>query len=366
MPSTPRPAPEPGDIALAPALGGRVWDRPTEVVTYPGGQYLVADQSGLVVRVAADGRDLGTFLDQRAVTLRAGNEEGLLSVALDPAFTSNRYVYVYASRGNPRRTVLFRYAVNQDHTADPATELVILEVAQPFPNHNGGAIRFGPDGLLYLGLGDGGSGGDPGNRAQNLRELLGKIIRLDVRAATREQPYRPAGDPGLAARGARPEVWAYGFRNPWRMAWDSEAGLSLLVGDVGQNRFEEADRVVGGGNYGWPILEGNECYRPASNCPREGLEAPLAAYPTSGGNCSVTGGEVYRGTSIPALHGYYLYADFCSGRLWALGFDVSSENKAPIQLLDSNFRIASFVRDHNGDILAIAHGAAIQRIVGAP
>ena len=366
--ATPRVPLVPGSIALAPALGGRAWDRPTELVAYPGGEYLVADQGGLVLRVDADGRDRGTFLDQRGVTYRAGNEEGLLSVALDPDFRSNRYVYVYASRGNPRRTVLFRYTVNQDNAADPASELIILEIAQPFPNHKGGAIRFGPDRLLYLGLGDGGSGGsgaDPGNRAQNLQELLGKIIRLDVRGATRDQPYRPAGDPGLISRGARPEIFAYGLRNPWRMAWDTEAGLSLLVGDVGQNGFEEVDRIVGGGNYGWPIIEGEECYRPASNCPRDGLEAPLATYPTSGGNCSITGGEVYRGAAIPALHGYYLYADFCSGRLWALGFDGSVDDKGPIQLLDSSFRIASFARDHNGDILAVAHEAAIQRIVSA-
>jgi glucose/arabinose dehydrogenase len=340
----------PGSIALTPAFGGRAWDRPTELVAYPGGQYLVADQSGLVLRIGTDGRDLGTFLDQRAVTLRAGNEEGLLSVALDPAFTSNRYVYVYASRGEPRRSVLFRYLVRPDDTVDPASELIILTVPQPFPNHNGGAIRFGPDGLLYLGLGDGGSGGDPGNRAQNLQELLGKIIRLDVRGATAAQPYRPAGDPGLTARGARPEVWAYGFRNPWRMDFDPATG-ALFVGDVGQNRFEEVDRVVAGGNHGWPILEGETCYRPASNCPREGLVAPLAVYPTADGNCAVTGGEV--------LDGHLIYADFCSGRFWA----VPVEGGSATLLLDSNFRIASFARDHNGDILAIPHGGAIQRLV---
>ncbi|MFN8637916.1 MAG: PQQ-dependent sugar dehydrogenase [Dehalococcoidia bacterium] len=338
-----------GSFALAPAFGGRVFDRPVELVPYPDGSFLLADQSGLVTQLAADGRQLGMFLDQRAVTLRSGNEEGLLDVALDPAFASNRYVYVYASRGNPRRTMLARYVVSPADTVDPSSELIILEAAQPFPNHNGGSIRFGPDGLLYLGLGDGGSSGDPGNRAQNLQELLGKIIRLDVRAATREQPYRPAGDPALLARGARPEVWAYGLRNPWRMVFDPVTG-GLFVGDVGQDRFEEVDRVVAGANHGWPALEGVTCYRPASNCIREGTVAPLAVYSHADG-CSVTGGEV--------VDGWYLYADFCSGRLWG----VPIEGGSAVLLADTDLRIAAFARDREGNMYVLAHGGAINRLV---
>ncbi len=235
-------------------------------------------------------------------------------------------------------------------TVDPASELVILEIAQPFPNHNGGAIRFGADGLLYLGLGDGGSGGDPGNRAQNLQELLGKIVRLDVRNAVPGTPYRPAGDPGLTARGARPEIWAYGFRNPWRMAFDP-TGTTLYVGDVGQDRFEEIGVAVAGGNHGWPIIEGVTCYRPATNCARDGLVLPLATYPLrTEGNCAMTAGEV--------LDGALLYADFCSGKIWA----VPVEGGTPVQVVDTSLRIASFARGHQDAIYVLAHGGAIHRL----
>jgi glucose/arabinose dehydrogenase len=193
-----------------------------------GRSFLLADQSGIVTRRPRTDASSAPPR-QRAVTYRAGNERAARR-GLDPAFSSNRYVYIYASRGNPRRTILARYAVTLSDVADPASELLLLSVEQPFPNHKGGAIRFGPDGLLYLGLGDGGSGGDPGNRAQNLQELLGKILRLDVRGATPAQPYRAAGDPGLQARGARPELWAYGLRNPWRMSSDRRPGA--IRGDV--------------------------------------------------------------------------------------------------------------------------------------
>ncbi len=348
---TPRGPITAGSLAITPAFGGRTFDRPTELVAYPGGTYLLADQSGIITRLAGDGRDLGTFLDQRSVTLRSGNEEGLLSMALDPEFDRNRYVYLYASRGSPRRTMLARYTVTRDDTADPATELVILEFPQPFPNHNGGAIRFGADGLLYLGLGDGGSGGDPGNRAQNLQELLGKIIRIEVRNAAPGQPYRAAGDPGLAARGARPEIWAFGFRNPWRMNFDA-AGTTLYVADVGQDRFEEVDAVVAGDNHGWPILEGVTCYRPANNCPRDGLVLPLATYPlrTADANCAVTAG--------PVIDRSFVYADFCSGKIWA----VPVEGGAPVEVLDTSLRIASFGLGHEGAIYVLAHGGAIHRL----
>jgi glucose/arabinose dehydrogenase len=361
-PTTPPSARQPA-IALQPAFGGRAFERPTELVPYPGGTFLLADQSGLVLHINAEGETLGTFLDQRAVTLRGGNEEGLLSLTLDPAFESNRLVYVYASRGDPRRTVLLRYRVASGDAIDPASELVILQVPQPFSNHNGGSVRFGPDGLLYLSLGDGGSRGDPDGNGQDLRVVLGKILRLDVRSASAAQPYRASGDPGLASRGGRPEVYAYGLRNPWRMEFDPATG-DLYAGDVGQNRFEEVDRIVGGGNYGWNTLEGFECFQPSSGCDTTGLVPPLAAYDRSGGSCSVTGGHVYRGTEIADLDGFYLYADFCSGFLWGWPTDAEAGSGAERLFGSTRLRISSFARGHDGELYVLAFGSPIMRIAG--
>ena len=266
-PPTPVASPAPGAtgtaertpraVAVVPALEGRRFDRPTDAAAYPGGRVLIAEQSGLVLLLDRASGEGGIFLDLRREVSREGNEEGLLGLALAPDFAASGHLYAYYSvREGARRTRLSRFTA-AGGAAEPASELVILEVAQPFSNHNGGALRFGPDGMLYLGLGDGGSAGDPASNAQDPGTLLGSILRIDVRSASEAAPYRvPEDNPFVGIDGARAEIWAYGLRNPWRMAFDP-AGGSLWVGDVGQNRSEEVDVIVRGGNYGWNRLEGD-------------------------------------------------------------------------------------------------------------
>ncbi len=339
--ATPAPrAAAPAPVRFVEALGGRRFDRPTEALPYPGRRALIAEQSGLVLLLDAASGEGGAFLDLRPRVSRRGNEEGLLSLALDPGFAANGRLYAYYSvEGGPRRTRLSRFTI-AGGVADPASELVILEVAQPFSNHNGGAVRFGPDAMLYLGLGDGGSGGDPQGNGQNAGTLLGSVLRLDVREPSEAAPYRvPADNPFVGAPGARPEIWALGLRNPWRMAFDPASG-ELWLGDVGQSSVEEVDVVVRGGNYGWNRLEGDDCFRPRSGCDRAGTVAPVASY-DHGKGCSVSGGVVYRGAAVPELAGAYVYGDFCSGRVWAL--DAASRGAA-VRVADTGASIASFAQ----------------------
>jgi glucose/arabinose dehydrogenase len=228
----------------------------------------------------------------------------------------------------------------------------MLEVAQPFANHNGGALEFGPDGMLYVALGDGGSGGDPQGNGQNTNALLGKILRIDVSG----DAYRVPPDNPFAGGGGRGEIWAYGFRNPWRITFDRETG-ELWAGDVGQNTWEEVDRVVRGGNYGWNVLEGNECFR-APTCDRDGKISPRAVYPTADG-CAVTGGYVYRGTSMPDLRGWYVYADYCSGVVWALN---PADDSPPVELASTGQTIPSFAEAPDGELYFLSFGRAVYRL----
>jgi glucose/arabinose dehydrogenase len=328
------------------------------MAAYPGGRVFVAEQEGLVVLYGQDGAPVGTLLDIRSRVSRAGNEEGFLSLALDPDFPSRPYLYAYYSvAGGERRTRLSRFEVQGD-AAVPDSELAILEQPQPFSNHNGGAIRFGPDGMLYLGFGDGGSQGDPANRAQDLGQWLGKMLRIDVRNARDGASYEVPGDnPWVGVNGARPEIWAFGFRNPWRVSFDVATG-SMWVADVGQNAIEEIDVVERGSNQGWSRFEGERCFK--QPCDGSGMTPPVAFYTHSEG-CSVSGGVVYRGRALPALIGHYLYADFCSGRVWGLPVDGGD----PVQLLgpDSSRSVASFGTDADGEVYLLVHGGAVQKIV---
>jgi glucose/arabinose dehydrogenase len=343
----------PQPIGTTAAFGGRIFERPVELGVYPGQRFFVADQAGIVYLINEAGTNESVLLDIRGQVLRGGNEEGLLSVALDPAFATNGHLWVYYSRANPRRSVLSRFTVSGDVAGG---ELVVLEVEQPFQNHNGGAIRFGPDGMLYLGFGDGGSGGDPLGSGQDRSTLLGSIIRIDVRGASAGSPYVVPGDNPFVGDGASaPEVWAYGLRNPWRMNWD---GGTLWVGDVGQNAIEEISIARAGANLGWNRLEGNQCYQ--SGCSGEGTTFPVAVYPHSGGRCSVTGGVVYRGSEVPEVAGSYLYGDFCSGELWALPVDGSSE---PVLVGSGLGNISSFGVDAAGEVYVLRFGDSIVRIV---
>ena len=314
------PPPAPGPLTTTPYPGSPTFDRPVDATGYASG-ILVADQGG-VVRLVREGGAPVTILDITDRVLRGGNEEGLLSIALDPAFEVNPWLWVYYSADGPRRTVLSRFDLRGNGAAfDAGSEVVVLEQTQPFPNHNGGSIRFGPDDMFYLGLGDGGSSGDPQGNGQNLTTLLGKIIRIDVRSSTPGTPYAiPADNPyARSGGGLRGEIFALGLRNPWRMAFDPSTG-SLWVADVGQGNIEEVGIATAGANLGWAVMEGDRCFG-ASTCQQAGLVPPLAVYEHSGGRCSVSGGVVARNVSATNVEGAYLYADFCSGELWALPAD---------------------------------------------
>jgi glucose/arabinose dehydrogenase len=296
---------------------------------------------------------------------RSGSEEGLLGFALAPDFATSRAFYVYyAARPGERRTVVSRFTANAaGTTADVSSEAVILQVPQPFSNHKGGQIAFGPEGMLYVGLGDGGSGNDPNGNGQNLNTLLAKILRIDVGGTSGNLAYRvPADNPFVGRQDARAEVWAYGLRNPWRFSFDTQTG-ELWVGDVGQSTREEIDVVTKGGNYGWNVMEGEDCRGGGANCNRDGKILPVIDYPT-GADCSVSGGFVYRGTAVPSLAGAYVYGDYCSGKVWALRYDGTRMTEQR-QIADSSMRISSFARDNTGELYVLAYddsGGGIFRI----
>ena len=301
-----------------------------------------------------------TFLDIRGRVSDRGNEEGLLGLAFDPDYKDNGYFYVYYSAGSPRRSVIARYQASPDaESGVPDSEKIIMEIGQPFSNHNGGHIAFGPDGYLYVGLGDGGSGGDPRGHGQNLETLLGTIIRIDVSTLDETGSYAvPQDNPFVGVEGVRAEIWAYGLRNPWRFSFDRETG-DLWAGDVGQNKLEEIDVIRPGGNYGWNIMEGTSCFRDAG-CGREGLEPPVAEYGRDGG-CSVTGGYVYRGRRIPSLVGAYVYGDFCTGNIWALRYD-GSRVVEQTRIADTDLQISSFAEGPDGEIYVLSFTGEIARL----
>jgi len=307
-------------------------------------------------------RTTQVFLDISDRVDSSGTEEGLLSLAFDPDYKENGYFYVYYTASQPERSVLSRFSVSRSdpNRADPQSELVLLEVAQPAPNHNGGALTFGPDGYLYLGLGDGGGAGDPFGNGQNRSTLLGSILRLDVSASSPQERYRiPSDNPYLGQGKYKEEIWAYGLRNPWRMAFDKVTGL-LWVADVGQNLYEEVDIVMRGRNYGWNIMEGFHCFPPSiTSCEQGGLELPLIEYTHSEG-CSITGGYVYRGRRLGPLYGAYVYGDFCSGKIWALRFDGVRVIEH-MEIADTSLEISSFGEDEQGELYILSHFGKIYR-----
>jgi glucose/arabinose dehydrogenase len=280
-------------------------------------------------------------------------EEGLLGLAFAPDFTSSHKFYVYYSAGNPRRAVLSRFVADGDR-ADPATEQVLLQIDEPFANHNGGQLAFGPDGYLYVGVGDGGSGGDPMGNGQNVNAILGKVLRIDVSGAA----YTIPPDNPFANGGGKPEIFAWGFRNPWRFSFDT-ATRQLWVADVGQNMWEEVDRVEKGKNYGWNIMEGSHCFKPSSGCDTSGLELPRAEYSHDEG-CSISGGFVYRQGALRELEGWFVYSDFCSGRIWAL--NTADDASEPVQLADSKLPVVSFMQGADHELYLVTFASAIYRL----
>ena len=347
------------DLTLAPAFGGRRFDAPIEVGAYPGGQLFVADQTGVVTVLQPDGTDAETLLDIRD---RIDNEkgEGLLSVALDPDFDANGHLWVYYFTAGESATVLSRFAVRGE-AADPDSELRVLHLEQPGYNQNGGAIRFGPDGMLYLSLGDGSASLDPFDNGQDLSTLLGSVVRIDVREATVEAPYVvPPDNPFVDTAGTRGEIWAYGVRNPWRIAFDPETG-ALWGGDVGVSRWEEVNRYERGGNYGWNLREGYDCLAGGDNCVREGLADPLAAFTHDEGRCSVIGGIVYRGDAVSGLDGKYVFGDFCTGEVYALDADSPGAIERVVGGLE---QVTSFGVDGEGRVYVTALDGSVWTLEG--
>lgn len=317
----------------------------------------VADQYGLiyVFENSPDVEESQVFLDieSRVVYKDNENEEGLLGLAFHPRYreTGEFFVY-YTSVEAPHTSVVSRFRVSDDpNHADPASEEEILRIKQPYWNHNGGTIVFGPDGYLYIVLGDGGSRADPQGNGQNLKTLLGSVLRIDVDRKENGLNYAiPADNPFVGTTdGARPEIWAYGLRNVWRLTFDRETG-TCWAGDVGQDVWEEIDIIVKGGNYGWNLREGKHPFGPHGVGPREDLIEPIWEYHHDVGK-SITGGHVYRGKELPELAGYYLYGDYVSGILWALKYDMQEKRVVENRTIRGyNLPVVSYGEDEEGEV----------------
>jgi uncharacterized repeat protein (TIGR03806 family) len=359
-------------LALEPVFEGLSFNAPIALVQAPGARdrYHVAERAGRVLAIEDPGGGASpvaqTVLDIRGQVSTQG-EGGLLGLAFHPDYPATPEAFVsYTIPGSPLVSRLSRFAVAAD--GQFGGEEILLALEQPFANHNGGWIAFGPDGYLYLGLGDGGAAGDPRDHAQNTQSLFGALLRLDVdSAAAPGKAYAVPADNVFAANGARPgagapEIYAWGLRNPWRWSFDRVTG-DLWLGDVGQNAWEEIDRIESGANYGWRCYEGTHAFETAGCADASAYAAPVAEYGHDQG-CSVTGGYVYRGNAVGDLAGVYLYGDFCSGRIWGLAGDGAAE---PVELLDTPYSIASFAQDNAGEVyvLHLASPGGIFRIVPA-
>jgi glucose/arabinose dehydrogenase len=348
----------PGMKGISLVLTASGFSRPVGI-THAGdgsGRLFIVEQGGLVKIIRNGVTQTVPFLDVSSRLESSAGEQGLLGIAFPPGYGAAKpYLYTnYTGTSGIGDTVIARYQTTADpDAADPASEEVLLTVAQPFANHNGGQLAFGPDGYLYIGMGDGGSSGDPFSNAQNPLSLLGKMLRIDV---SPQSGYSiPAGNPFFGNAAYLPEIWALGLRNPWRFSFDRLTG-DLFIADVGQGSYEEVNfqpaAGAGGSNFGWKIMEGLHCYN-AVSCDQTGLTLPLVEYGHIQGNCSVTGGFVYRGSLYPALQGMYLYGDYCSGRIWGLKpAGTAMENEL---LLDSDLFISTFGEDEDGNVYVADH-----------
>lgn len=335
-------------VQLVEAFPELRFPRPLYLASIPDGKnrLVVVQQGGRIVAFPNDPgtKKVETFLDISDRVQTAGGEEGLLGLAFDPDYRKNQHYYVNYTTPAPRRTIIARFTGN-----DPKSEKIILEIPQPYSNHNGGALVFGPDGYLYIGVGDGGAANDPHNYGQSLNTLLGKILRIDPRSGS---PYKiPKDNPFVGVQGAKAEIWAYGLRNPWRISFDRETG-ELWAGDVGQNHVEEIDIITKGGNYGWRECEGHlampELKKP---CPKQFL-APIVTYEHDSPAKSVTGGYVYRGKKLASLSGSYIYADFIDRRIWALKKNEALKNTV---IATAELPVSSFGEDEAGELYVIGY-----------
>jgi glucose/arabinose dehydrogenase len=349
---------------FAVAFPNLTFNKPDGIFSDPtnSNRLFVVEQAG-VIRVFNNSQGTNTssvFLDISNRVL-PGGEDGLLGLAFHPNFTENHYFYLNYVADNPLRTVIARYTVSADpDVADKASEQMVLQFNQPYTNHKGGQLAFGPDGDLYIGVGDGGSEGDPLGNGQNRSTLLGKILRINVNSNSSGRNYSiPSDNPFVGGNlGYREEIYAYGLRNPWRFSFDYATGR-LWVGDVGQDRLEEIDVVQNGKNYGWSFMEGTLMYNAPAGLDLSGFELPVWNYTRDLGN-AVIGGYVYRGSALPSLVGAYIYGDYGSGRIWALKYDVTTSNT---ELFDTGLNIASFGLDQHNELYFTAYNGRIYTIV---
>ncbi|NAS30609.1 glucose sorbosone dehydrogenase [Flavobacteriaceae bacterium R38] len=361
--TTPPPPPIPSEIEIVNAFPALRFTRPLDFQSPNDGtnRAFVVEQRGIinVFPNNADVQSSAVFLNIENIVDDSEEEMGLLAVAFHPNYDANGYFYVnYSSSRTLSRVSRFQVSSANSNVADPNSELVLLEIPQPFTNHNGGKLTFGPDGFLYIASGDGGSGGDPQGNAQNRMNLLGAILRIDVDRVENGLNYAiPIDNPFINDNNARDEIFAYGLRNPWRISFDIQTG-TLWAGDVGQNQFEEIDIIESGNNYGWNILEGFNCFG-ANDCDQTNLTPPVFEYSHDNGDLSITGGYVYRGNAIPELQGRYIYGDFVSGRIWALTNSGTSPANELIE--DTNLNISSFGTDNANELYICSFDGAIYR-----
>ena len=355
----PKSAPAAHAVGLTEVASGL--DNPVHLAAPSGDPRLfIVEQAGRI-RIVKDGRILDRpFLDISA-KVRSGGEQGLLSVAFHPRYRETGFFFLnYTDLAGD--TQIERYSVSRDgDVADPASGRIVLTIDQPYGNHNGGLSLFGPDGMLWIGTGDGGAGGDPHRHGQNPNSLLGKMLRINVDSG---RTYSIPPDNPYARSGGRREVWAIGLRNPWRFAFDREA-KTLYIADVGQHEREEINVVPAGAkrvNYGWNRMEGSQCYRNPV-CDRRGLQMPVVTYGREGGACTVIGGSVYRGRSVPSLRGHYVYADYCAG--WIRSFRWSGGAVSDHVTWDArpSGSVVSFGEDSAGEMYVLSHSGQVFRIV---
>ena len=336
---------------------------PVYVTAPPGDRrrVFVVEQSGRIMLLLGGKRVSRPFLNLSG-EVTAGGEQGLLSMAFAPDYASSGRFYVYfTDRSGDQRVQEFRRSSGSPNRADVSTRRQVMSMADPYPNHNGGLLLFGPDGLLYIGTGDGGSAGDPENRAQNLESLLGKILRIDPRADSTSAYRVPSSNP-FVGRAGRDEIYTYGLRNPWRFSFDRRNG-NLYIGDVGQDAMEEIDFARRGGararNYGWSCFEGRRRFDDSRSCP--GATPPILQYARSGGNCSVTGGVVVRDPGLPALAGRYVYGDYCAGRIRSFrvrGGRATGDRVQPLRV----DQLSSFGEDARGRVYATSLTGPVYRL----
>jgi glucose/arabinose dehydrogenase len=365
--SAPPPGPRGGGTVQLRLFAGRL-DKPLYLTAAPGdtAREFVVEQPGKIRIIQHDSLLSTPFLDITSQVGYDGDERGLLSVAFDPNYATNGHFFVDYTDVSGNIEVM-RYTVSANPNAgDPATADTVLEIGHStYANHNGGLLLFGPDGFLYIGTGDGGSGGDPLHNGQDSTTLLGKILRVDVSSL----PYTiPSSNPFASKAPARPEIWAYGMRNPWRFSFDRQTH-DLYVGDVGQDTYEEVDFAAsgdpGGHNYGWNVMEGMHCYPPGSSCDQTGLTLPVLEYAHGPGDavgCAILGGYVYRGSLAPALSGRYLYADLCSG--FVRSFKWTGAVTDPVDLtseVGSHAGATSFGEDARGELYLLVGDGSVYR-----